>query len=72
MRPVFPVYLYASYDYGARNIDEYFHFYSIAGQKFKREKIFSKNLNNCMPRLFFHASQIEKQLLLFGSYKVNV
>ena len=48
MRPVFPVYLYASYDYGARNIDEYFHFYSIAGQKFKREKIFSKNLNNCM------------------------
>ena len=43
MRPVFPVYLYASYDYGARNIDEYFHFYSIAGQKFKMEiNIFRK------------------------------
>ena len=45
---VFPVYLYASYDYGARNIDEYFHVYSIAGQKLKMEKGFSKNLNNCM------------------------
>ena len=49
MRPVFPVYLYASYDYGARNIDEYFHFHSTAGQKLKMEKVFSKTLNNCMP-----------------------
>ena len=49
--PVFPDYLSVSYDYGARNLDEYFHFYSIAGQKFKMKKKNKKNkkLNNCMP-----------------------
>ena len=31
IRPVFPDYLSVSYDYGARNLDEYFYFYSIAG-----------------------------------------
>ena len=31
-----------SYDYGARNLDEYFHFYSIAGQMFKMKEIFKK------------------------------
>ena len=49
IRSVFPDYLSVCYDYGARNLDEYFHFYSIAGQKFKMKKIFLKNLNNCMP-----------------------
>ena len=33
MGPVFPDYLSGSYNYGARNLDEYFHFYSIAGPK---------------------------------------
>ena len=47
--PVFPDYLSFSYDYGARNLDEYFHFYSITGQKFKMKEIFLKNLFNCMP-----------------------
>ena len=36
-----------SYDYGARNLDEYFHFDSIAGQV-QNEENFFKNLNNCM------------------------
>ena len=49
IRPVFPDYLSVSYDYGARNLAEYFHFYSTAGQKFKMKEIFFKNLNNCMP-----------------------
>ena len=49
IRPVFPDYLFVSYDYGARNFDEYFHFYSIAGQNFKMKEMFLKNLNNCMP-----------------------
>ena len=39
IRSVFPDFLSASYDYGAKNFDEYFHFYnSIAGQKFKMMK----------------------------------
>ena len=33
-----PDHLSGSYDYGARNLDEYFHFYSIAGQKLKMQK----------------------------------
>ena len=37
IQPVFPDHLSVSYDYGARNLDEYFHFYTIAGQKFKFE-----------------------------------
>ena len=45
----FPDHLSVSYDYGARNLDEYFHFYSIAGQNFKMKEIFFLNLNNCMP-----------------------
>ena len=49
IRPVFPDYLSVSYDYGARNLDEYFHFYSIAGQKFTMKEIFLKYLNNCVP-----------------------
>ena len=48
IRSVFPGYLSASYGYGARNLDEFFHFYSMAGQKFKMKEIFLKNLNNCM------------------------
>ena len=39
---MFPDHLSVSYDYGARNLDEYFHFYSIAGQKFKMKEIFKK------------------------------
>ena len=46
---VFRDHLSISYDYGARNLDEYFHFYSIAGQKFKMKEIFLKYLNNCIP-----------------------
>ena len=42
MWPVFPDHLSVSYDYGAWNLDEYFHFYSIAGQKFKMKEIFKK------------------------------
>ena len=38
----FPDHLSVSYDYGIRNFDEYFHFYSIAGQKFKMKEIFKK------------------------------
>ena len=49
MRSVFPDYLSVSYNYGASNLDKYFHFYSIAGQKFKMKKIFFKHLKNCMP-----------------------
>ena len=41
-QPVFPDHFSVSYDYGARNLDEYFHFYSIAGQKFKMKEIFKK------------------------------
>ena len=41
-RPVFPDHPSISYDYNARDLDEYFHFYSIAGQKFKMKKIFKK------------------------------
>ena len=41
-RPVFPDHLSVSYDYGARNLDEYVHFYSIADQKFKMKEIFKK------------------------------
>ena len=46
MRPAFPDRLTFSYNYGARNFDEYFHFYSIACQKFKMKEIFFKKLNN--------------------------
>ena len=49
IRPVFPDYLSVSYEYVARNLDEYFHFYSIASQKFKMKEIFLKNSNNCIP-----------------------
>ena len=42
VRPVFPDHFSVSYDYGARNLDEYFHFYSIAGQMFKMKEIFKK------------------------------
>ena len=49
IRPVFPDYLSVSYDYGARNIDEYFHFYSIAGPKAQNKGNIYKNLNNYMP-----------------------
>ena len=41
--------LSVSYDYGARNFDEYFHFYGIAGQKFKMKEILKKKINKCMP-----------------------
>ena len=37
------------YEYGARNLDEYFHFYRIASQKYKMKEIFLKNLNNYKP-----------------------
>ena len=40
MRPVFPNYLSVSYDYGGRNLDEYFRFYSVTDQKFKIMKYF--------------------------------
>ena len=30
-------------------LDEYFHFCSIAGQKFEMKEILFKKLNNCMP-----------------------
>ena len=46
---MFPDYVSVSYDYGSRNLDEYFHFYSIAGQKLKMKEIFLKSLNNFMP-----------------------
>ena len=47
---VFPDHLSVSYDYGARNLDEYFHFYSMLakGSKFRRKYLFKKT-NNCMP-----------------------
>ena len=48
IRPVFSVYLTVSYDYRARNLDEYFHFSIIADQKFKMKEIFLKILNNWM------------------------
>ena len=38
-----------SYNYGARNLDEYFGFYCIAVEKFKMKEIFLKSLNNFMP-----------------------
>ena len=38
IRPVFPDHL----DLDARDLDEYFHFYSIAGQKVKMKEIFLK------------------------------
>ena len=53
IRPVFPHHLSISYNYGARDLDEYFHFYSIAGQKFTMNEIYIKKNNNCMPQLFF-------------------
>ena len=37
---LFPNHLSVPHDYGARNLDEYFHFYSIADQKFKMKEIF--------------------------------
>ena len=53
IRPVFSVYLFVSYDYGARNLDEYFCFYSIASQKFKIKEIFLENVNNLNLNCFF-------------------
>ena len=46
IQPVFPDHLSVSYDYGARNLDEYFQFYiiSIAGQNFKIKEIFQKKI----------------------------
>ena len=38
---------------GAGNLDEYFHFYSIAGPKVQNERNIYKNVNNCMLQLFF-------------------
>ena len=49
IRPAFPDCLSVSYDYGGRNLDEYFHFYSTAGPKFKMKETFFKKINNCMP-----------------------
>ena len=43
IRTVFSYYLSDSYDVGARNLDEYFYFIVIAGQKFKMKEIFLKN-----------------------------
>ena len=34
---------YISYDYGDRNLEEYFHFYGIAGQKLKMKEILKIN-----------------------------
>ena len=48
IQSVFPDCLFVSYDYDARNVDEYFHFYRIANEKFKMKEIFFKDLNNCM------------------------
>ena len=42
--PVFSDYLSVFYDYGARNFGEYFHLYSIAGQKFKMKEILKKEI----------------------------
>ena len=52
IRPAFPDYLSVSYEYGARNLDKYFHFYGIAGPKVQDEGNIYKNVNNCMPQLF--------------------
>ena len=41
--PVFPDYLSVSDDYGAWNLDEYFHFYTLLlAQKFNMKEIFIK------------------------------
>ena len=59
---MFPDYLSVSYDYGARTLlDEYFHFYSI-GPKVQNKGNIYKNLNNCMPQLFFHALYVAKKI----------
>ena len=44
IRQLLPDHLSVSHYYGARNLDEYFDFYSIAGQKFKIKKIFFKKV----------------------------
>ena len=41
MQPVVLDYLSASYDQGARNLDEYVNFYSIAGQNFKMKETYT-------------------------------
>ena len=41
MPPVVLDYLSASYDHGARNLDEYFNFDSIAGQNFKMKETYT-------------------------------
>ena len=64
MQPVFPVYLSVSYDCGVRNLDEYFHFYSIAGPNVQNEGNIYKNLNNCMSQLSFSCFVANK--ILFG------
>ena len=43
IRPVFLDHLSVCHIYGARNLGEYFHFYSIADQKFKMKEIFKEN-----------------------------
>ena len=40
---VFPDHLSVFYDYGARNLDEYFHFYNLLAKKFKKKEMFEKN-----------------------------
>ena len=42
MRTVFPDHLSVSYDYSARNLDEYFHFYSMLAKssKYRRKYLF--------------------------------
>ena len=62
--------LSVSHDYGTRNLDEYFHFYSIAGQKFKMKEIFKK-FKSLHVIIVFHALQLGKKLFLFDGYKVN-
>ena len=44
IRPVFSDHLSVSHDYRARNLDEYFHFYSIDSEKFKMKEIFEKKV----------------------------
>ena len=49
IQPMFPDYLSVSYDYGDKNLDKYFPFYSNAGSKVQNKGNIYKNLNNCMP-----------------------
>ena len=49
IRPVFPDYLSVTYDCGARNLDEYFHFLKYCWSEVQNEGNINKNLNDCMP-----------------------